>query len=86
MRVINNLKAHLLVRQIVMLVIGQIILGLVALPITSYTTPATTFIVMGIVFAVSSLFLICSTITNQINDHINEIMGAGNKKMQNKEG
>ncbi|HHA0459403.1 TPA: MFS transporter, partial [Staphylococcus aureus] len=26
-------------------------------------------IVMGVVFAVSSLFLICSTITNQINDH-----------------
>ena len=34
---------------------------------------------MGIVFAVSSLFLICSTITNQINDHINEIMGVETK-------
>ncbi|HDP6142973.1 TPA: staphyloferrin B export MFS transporter [Staphylococcus aureus] len=52
-----------------MLVIGQIIGSLSGAAITSYTTPATTFIVMGIVFAVSSLFLICSTITNQINDH-----------------
>ncbi|HGZ5846106.1 TPA: MFS transporter, partial [Staphylococcus aureus] len=52
-----------------MLVVGQIIGSLSGAAITSYTTPATTFIVMGVVFAVSSLFLICSTITNQINDH-----------------
>ena len=39
-----------------MLVIGQIIGSLSGAAITSYTTPATTFIVMGIVFAVSSLF------------------------------
>ena len=36
-----------------MLVIGQIIGSLSGAAITSYTTPATTFIVMGVVFAVS---------------------------------
>ncbi|MBF0840645.1 MULTISPECIES: staphyloferrin B export MFS transporter [Mammaliicoccus] len=51
-----------------MLVIGQIVGSLSGAAITSYTNPTTTFVVMGVVFAVSSLFLICSTITNQIND------------------
>ena len=39
-----------------MLVVGQIIGSPSGAAITSYTTPATTFIVMGVVFAVSSLF------------------------------
>ncbi len=85
MCVINNLKAHSLERRNSMLVVGQIIGSLSGAAITSYTTPATTFIVMGVVFAVSSLFLIRSTITNQINDHTLMKLWELKQKSANKE-
>ncbi len=52
----QQLKGAFLEQPNSMLVVGQIIGSLSGAAITSYTTPATTFIVMGVVFAVSNYF------------------------------